>query len=464
MFDLAKAFADSYNPTTGLYARKDHLVKLVPEYMTELRAKIARLTKKYTAKLTVTILTTGFPSCPHCGKPITKPNMSGDKRDEFIKTCGARRCQQWYQSQGSDHGKELKRIAKEGFRDLLPPYFSIVEEKTFSFVVKCSKCGAVKTRNIASAHRHCTCSKGEAILDVRAANRADEKARRLKELKEYLPKEAKVVKVYPQQLRVDIHCSKCGRTQTKWLVDAIKWRCGCGRLDTLEKHWVTMREAKAARIKRHFRSLGIKYLGLTDYGRVRAQCSCGKIFVPNQPMMLKAGCRSCGVRHNSTERLAKRKRTSLARYGVEYPSQHPDIHEKALNSGYKTRPYLLMGKTYNLRGYEPQAVDYLIARGISPRHIKVTGMGVPSIPYTYKGRSHVYFPDILLRAKGKRVTLIEVKSTYTITQDTPRILAKKRAAERAGYVFHFLIMKADGTRLDTKKELRRCRKLLTAKS
>lgn len=464
MFDLAKAFAATYNPATGLYIRKDRLLTIVPDGQRSLRARIGALTKKYPAKLVVKILTEGYPDCPCCGRKITKPNMCGDKRDEFIKTCGRDSCQRWYLQQGSAYAKELQTTAKQGFEKLLQPYMKVVRETEFRFIVKCTRCGRERERYKANAHAHCSCSKGALVRDTRAANSAHEKAQRITSLRDSLPDNLTIAKVHSAITQIDLHCSSCDTTQTKWLCSAFNWQCGCGKLARLQGHWDDVKKDTLRRTKAHLKSLGIKYLGPADNGGCRVRCACGKEFVPNQPLMLKYGCKSCSVSATASTRAVAARATSMQRYGVAYPSQHWSIQEKVINSGYRTKTYKLGSRTLNVRGYEPQAIDYLLSKGIKPQHIRAGGKGIPSVQYRYQGKDRRYFPDILLKARGKRDTLIEVKSTWTLRLDLPKILAKKRASEKAGYAFHLFVMAPDGSRLDTQKELRKCRKWLKAKS
>lgn len=460
MFNLANAFNATYNPVSGLYLRKDRLLSIIPECETALRKQVVKLIKVYPAKLVVKVLTEGYPDCPCCGKKITKPNMSGNKRDEFIKTCGRKSCQRWYIQQGSDFARDLQTKAQAGFKDQLQPYMRIVSENAFNFTVECSRCGRVRERTQANAGAHCSCSKGASVRDTRALNSEAEKKSRLRAIREDLPASLKITKVHPKKFVVDIKCSDCGTTQTKHLCTLPTWRCGCRKQERLEGHWASIRDDTLQRTRKHLRNLGLKYLGQTDSGKYLVRCKCGQEFVPNQPLMLKVGCKSCSVKHTAPVRIAKSKETCLERYGVEYVAQHGPIHQKMVNAGYRAKPYSLAGRVVNVRGYEPQALDWLIARGIDPKHINAGSKGISAIPYKFQDRTHYYFPDILLKAKGKRSTLIEVKSTWTLKLDLARNLAKKRAAEKAGYTFHFFVMTHDGRRLDTNKEITKCKKLL----
>ncbi len=464
MFDLAKAFNATYNPASGLYIRKDRLVSLIPDHEVALKAQVRKLIKTYPAKLTVKILTEGYPSCPCCGRNITKPNMSGAQRDEFIKTCGRTSCQRWYLQQGSDFAKNLQHKAKAGFEESLQPYMRVIEENAFSFIVECTRCGRTRKRTQANATAHCSCSKGASVRDTRALNNAAEKKAKVRNIKATLPKSLRITKVHKKKSVVDIHCSDCGVTQTKPLCLIQGWACGCRKQERMAAHWESVKDDTLKRTRQHLRSLGLRYIGQADTGEYLVRCKCGKEFVPNQPLMLKVGCRSCSTKETASERVKRSRRTCLERYGVEYPAQHGPIMQKMVNSGYRAKPYSLGDRVVNVRGYEPQALDWLLARGINPKHIFAGGVGISAIPYRFQGRTRYYFPDILLKAKGKKPTLIEVKSTWTLKLNLAMNLAKKRAAEKAGYTFHLFVMAQDGTRLDTNKEITKCRKSLKAKA
>lgn len=106
---------------------------------------------------------------------------------------------------------------------------------------------------------------------------------------------------------------------------------------------------------------------------------------------------------------AKVSATTLDRYGVEHILQSRDFHS---NRTYQFKIIKLKGKTFKVQGYEPQAIEYLHKCLNVPVDAIQVGSEVPSIPYTYKGKSHVYHPDMRVKIKGKWY-LLEVKSTYT---------------------------------------------------
>jgi len=74
--------------------------------------------------------------------------------------------------------------------------------------------------------------------------------------------------------------------------------------------------------------------------------------------------------------------------------------------------------------------------------------GVPKIIYTFEGRTRHYHPDIYIKSQNK---LIEVKSTYTISQDKKRNVAKWVTAYKL-YNFELRVYNEKG-RLVSKKNL-----------
>lgn len=105
-----------------------------------------------------------------------------------------------------------------------------------------------------------------------------------------------------------------------------------------------------------------------------------------------------------------------------------------------------VGRTvHRVQGYEPQAIRYLLSKGVRPSRIR-SGNSLPVIRYRHAGRSRKYFPDLQV---GKRI-LVEVKSGWTVfnTQELfEQVVAKARACFDAGWDFRLLLMKKNGSRI-----------------
>jgi len=123
--------------------------------------------------------------------------------------------------------------------------------------------------------------------------------------------------------------------------------------------------------------------------------------------------------------------TSFANHGTRHPSQSKTVLQRIQRSTYGFKTLKFKGYTFTgLQGFEPQAIKYLISRlGVKPQSILAgTKKGIPTIRYNYKG-SRVYHPDMLINGR----TVVEVKSTYTLELDKPKLKRKLRACLDAGY-------------------------------
>lgn len=124
----------------------------------------------------------------------------------------------------------------------------------------------------------------------------------------------------------------------------------------------------------------------------------------------------------------------------------PSCAKRYINGAYKT--IKLAGKNVKVQGYEPQAIEYLIEKGISEKRIKVFTEGkVETVPYTYLGKSHEYWPDIRV---GK--TLYEVKSIRTLLVALARNKAKAKACEQLGFAFKLLLISNKGVAVELPKD------------
>jgi hypothetical protein len=132
-------------------------------------------------------------------------------------------------------------------------------------------------------------------------------------------------------------------------------------------------------------------------------------------------------------------------YGVEHPSQSAILADK--NRSYKRKAYVLGNSTVLVQGYEPQALDYILAEhNVKPEDI-VCGVGsdVPTVKwYDIKGMLHVYRPDIFIPKFNR---LIEVKSVYTLKLSRSSLKHKAAACNDLGYKFTLLVMDGSGNRL-----------------
>jgi hypothetical protein len=126
---------------------------------------------------------------------------------------------------------------------------------------------------------------------------------------------------------------------------------------------------------------------------------------------------------------SKIKKTCEEKYGYSNPMQNPLISRKAFITGCRLKPYKLpSGKIIHYMGFEKYALLDLIK---IYNEDDIENETLPVFNYTKPdGTLHTYLPDIYIKSIN---TFIEVKSTYTITQDINVILLKQQSVKNAGY-------------------------------
>lgn len=105
------------------------------------------------------------------------------------------------------------------------------------------------------------------------------------------------------------------------------------------------------------------------------------------------------------------------------------------------------GRMVKYQGYEHLAFKELIEHGIDENDIICAKVEVPKISYRFGDINRVYYPDIFLPKQNK---IIEVKSDYTILEDSEKNLAKRNTSISAGYTFEFWIYDRHEKRMDYK--------------
>lgn len=145
--------------------------------------------------------------------------------------------------------------------------------------------------------------------------------------------------------------------------------------------------------------------------------------------------------------------TYTKKYGVDHPMKNREYFEAQQKAGFKIREVTIQGKTFRVRGFEVEAIRWLVTQANIPvtSILTTAAEGVPSIAYYDKElkRERVYHPDILVDIKGRKY-IIEVKSTYTCglhkrksghtSGNFQRIKATANATIDAGYPFKLLIV------------------------
>lgn len=143
----------------------------------------------------------------------------------------------------------------------------------------------------------------------------------------------------------------------------------------------------------------------------------------------------------------KIKETNIKKYGVENPSQCPQIAEKKLKSSYLKKEYILpSGKKELIQGYEDFEIDRLLTL-YNESEISINYKDKPVIWYKYKGKECRYTPDIYIPKDNK---IIEVKSNHTMKLHLKKNWLKKEKCVSLGYDFEFRIYDNKMNLLDEK--------------
>jgi len=126
---------------------------------------------------------------------------------------------------------------------------------------------------------------------------------------------------------------------------------------------------------------------------------------------------------NSDQSREKAKQTMNERYGVDYAMQNSALREKQTVASYKTKSYTFpSGKTVQVQGYEPLALDILLKSHDESDILTDNEIAnMYEFWYEHEGKKHRYFPDIFVSSEQK---IIEVKSDYTLNYD-PIVLELK---------------------------------------
>lgn len=163
----------------------------------------------------------------------------------------------------------------------------------------------------------------------------------------------------------------------------------------------------------------------------------------------------------------KVEQTNLQRRGVTNPSKDPGVMQKIQESWKNRKEITVNGKTFTgLQGYEPQAIKWLVSKGIKTNKISRPRV---AIPYEFDDEEKHYHPDLMVKQNGTNI-LVEIKSVYTssIFEDTPKshnfgnyrmMRAKINACVEEGYETRLVIVHG-GDCFVWKNELPKNRKIV----
>jgi hypothetical protein len=162
-----------------------------------------------------------------------------------------------------------------------------------------------------------------------------------------------------------------------------------------------------------------------------------------------------GVEHIFQSTLVKERirATYNEKYGVNHYSQHSSHRESVRSTPkFKTKTYTLPSKrVIVVQGYENWALDEILQM-YEEKDVCFTASEIEKeigkIFYYAESKLHRYFPDLYIKSVNR---IVEVKSTWTLKQNTS-INRKKRAACLAtGKSFEYMIYDGSGKRIVCEK-------------
>lgn len=139
--------------------------------------------------------------------------------------------------------------------------------------------------------------------------------------------------------------------------------------------------------------------------------------------------------------------TCLARYGVEYPMQSPEIQAKQQSYKRKTGTWP-SGNEYTYQGFEDMGINTLLASGLTEDQIVISNtLIIPTITYfnPVKNKDCRYFPDIFIPHENR---LIEIKSEYTMRAQKEENMAKQYASTISGFRHEIWVYSRKGELLE----------------
>lgn len=131
----------------------------------------------------------------------------------------------------------------------------------------------------------------------------------------------------------------------------------------------------------------------------------------------KTNLKKRGVEYptQSTDVIKLRNKNNFEKYGVEQLTQLPEIREKQLKGLFTRKTYTWKtGEISIVQGYENIILKELEESGYTFDDVKTNSCDIPEFWYTNNNKRKRYFPDIFI---PKENLIIEVKSTYTVTQN-----------------------------------------------
>ena len=143
----------------------------------------------------------------------------------------------------------------------------------------------------------------------------------------------------------------------------------------------------------------------------------------------------------------KIKNTCLERYGVEHVMLNIDILEKCSKNAYRLKEYKLpSGNIIKIQGYEHFGLDELLLR-VNESDIIHGCRNVPEIWYNdAENKRHRHIVDFFIPSLNK---CIEIKSTWTFEKKQDNVFLKQEAGKKLGYEYEIWVYNAKGERVVT---------------
>ena len=123
--------------------------------------------------------------------------------------------------------------------------------------------------------------------------------------------------------------------------------------------------------------------------------------------------------------------TMEIKFGVRFPMQNPELMHKAFTNSFRFKTFTFpSGRTTKYMGYEHFAILHLLNEEQLDEH-DIDNENLHKFNYRKPNEDfdRFYTPDIYIKSQKRYV---EVKSTYTITQDTENIVRKQNAIKNTG--------------------------------